>query len=133
MLIFIFILHMCFSKKLMWIHLHFIILIIILYYWCKSRKEPCVEDWWCHHIEKKNSFEDDLNTKKQINDGHSNEVTMVKCDIEPQGVGTSLQRSLWRKMMVLQCMGCLMQSMNLIQMIVFKRMSLVIHRMLGEK
>jgi hypothetical protein len=35
--------------------------------------------------------------------------------------------------MVPQCMGCLMQSMNLIQMIVFKRMSLVIHRMLGEK
>jgi hypothetical protein len=58
---------------------------------------------------------------------------MVKCDIKPQGVGTSLQRSLWRKMMVPQCMGCLMQSMNLIQMITFKKMSSVIHRMLGEK
>jgi len=44
-------------------------------------------------LKKKISFEDDLNTKKQINDGHSNEVAMVKCDIKPQGVGTSLQKS----------------------------------------
>jgi hypothetical protein len=45
-------------------------------------------------LKKKISFEDDLNTKNQINDGLSNEVVMVKCDIKPQGIGTSLQRSL---------------------------------------
>ncbi len=43
-------------------------------------------------LKKKFSFEDDLNTKKQINDGHSNGVAMVKYDIKPQGVGTSLQK-----------------------------------------
>ncbi len=33
-----------------------------------------------------------MNTNKQINDGNSNEVAMVKCDIKPQGVGISLQK-----------------------------------------
>ncbi len=43
-------------------------------------------------LKKKISFEDDLNSKKQINDGHLNGVAMVKYDIKPQGVGTSLQK-----------------------------------------
>ncbi len=83
---------MCFLKKLTLIHLHFIILIIIFIIDVKVVRNLVLKIGDVTILKKKFSFEDDLNTKKQINDGHLNGVVMVKCDIKPQGVRTSLQK-----------------------------------------